>query len=79
MKKLFVIITACTCLLSGCAGSNPDLAATTYFPTAMIKLADDTVITVSIKSYNCGTNSVIIETTDGHYYGVAYTDVTFMK
>jgi len=45
----------------------------------MIKLADDTVITVDILNYHPSDNSVIINTKDGHKYGVAYTDVTFFN
>lgn len=79
-KKLYVFIaTICTVFaLSGC-NSNLTVICDLQFNKAMIKLADDSVITVDVESYRASTNSVIIFTKDGKKYGVAYTDATFFN
>lgn len=76
-KKIFLTLTLVLgSLLTGCMG-NYTMTPNNYFNKAIIKKADNTIITVDVKSYHSGTNSVIIETPNGERFGVAYTDATF--
>ena len=79
MKKRIAILLCVTSLLTGCMGNQTFFANNYAFNKAMIKMADDTVITVDIDSYSVGNNSAIIFTKDGRKYCVAYTDVTFFN
>lgn len=80
MKKVILILLILQIvLLSGCSRGNQKIHADDYnFSKAMIKLTDDTIITVDVDTYTCSENSVLIVTKDGTKYGVAYTDVTFI-
>lgn len=78
-KRVLIGLMLLSCLLSGCNSVVIPVVIPTDldFNKAMIKLADDTVITVDVKQYHAGSDSVMIWTTDGKKYGVAYTDATF--
>lgn len=78
MKKIIILLVL-SCMLTGCSMGNQKIVTDYEFNKAMIKLADDTVITVDVESYLASDNSVIIITEQGTKYGVAYTDVTFYK
>lgn len=84
MKKKLLLLCVLSCLLVGCAEIDSDETSNKititndyYFNKAMIKMADDSVITVDVKKYIVANEtSVIICTDDGRRYRVAFTDVT---
>lgn len=76
-SKIILSVFLTIGLLVGCSG-NQNTKGNNDFNRAMIKMADDTVITVNVKKYihDFQRELVIILTENGEKYCVANTDVT---